>query len=232
MQSTGFSPPGTSANKYSSSATQSTPDGLADIRKAMAAPAVMVNQTSDGQSAHGSEEDRDAIALQILRENKIAKELAIQRNELEQMKIQEEALERKAASAQGSKRSQAPSEGGAANLERNLGTEEVCPPTGSQTTWPNGRTYIANWSQPAPGNIPWQGSHQIPTHQEVEPPHLGTDGRIHVGRDFLGNPLKAEGDNLVQRMQEAGDIRQVESEGRNTPGWVDGAVMAPLDEMR
>ena len=96
----------------------------------MAAPAATVNQTSYAQSANGSEEDRDAIALQLLRENKIAKELAIQRNELEQIKIQEEALERKAASAQGSKRSQPPSEGGAANLERNLGNEEVCPPTG------------------------------------------------------------------------------------------------------
>ena len=86
MQSTGFSPPGTSTNKYSSSATQSTPDRLADIRRGMAAPAATVNQTSYAQSAHGSEEDRDAIALQILRENKIAKELAIQRNELEQIK--------------------------------------------------------------------------------------------------------------------------------------------------
>ena len=65
----------------------------------MAAPAATVNQTSNAQSANGSEEDRDAIALQILRENKIAKELAIQRNELEQIKIQEEALGRKNASA-------------------------------------------------------------------------------------------------------------------------------------
>ena len=192
MQSTGFSPPGTSTNKYSSSATQSTPDGLADIRRAMAAPAATVNQTSYAQSANGSEEDRDAIALQILRENKIAKELAIQRNELEQIKTLEEALERKAASAQGSKRWQTPSEGGAANLERNLGAEGICPPTGPQMQWPNGRTYIANWSQPAPSNIPWQGNHQMPTHQGAEPPQLGADGRVHVDRDFQGNPLVAE----------------------------------------
>ena len=158
----------------------------------MAAPAATVKQTSEAQSAHGSEEDRDAIALQLLRENKIAKELAIQRNELEQIKTQEEALERKVASAQGSKRSQAPSEGGAANLERSLGIEGMCPTTGPQMQWPGGRTYIANWSQPAPSNIPWQGNRQTPMHQEVEPPQLGVDGRIHVDRDLQGNPVKAE----------------------------------------
>ena len=86
----------------------------------MTAPAGTVNQTSEAQSVHGSEEDRDAIALQVLRGNRIAKELAIQQKELELIKSQEEALERKAASAQGSRRPQAPSEGGAANLESNL----------------------------------------------------------------------------------------------------------------
>ena len=92
MYLTGFSPPGASTNKYSSSVTQSTPDGLADIKRAMAAPAAVVYQMSGAQSAHESKEDRDAIALHALRENRIAKELAIQRSELEQIKIQKEAL--------------------------------------------------------------------------------------------------------------------------------------------
>ena len=195
MYLTGFSPPGASTNKYSSSVTQSTLDGLADIKRAMAAPAAVVYQMSGAQSAHESEEDRDAIALHALRENRIAKELAIQRSELEQIKIQKEALESKTASAQGSRRSQAPSEEGAASLDRNLGSECMYPTAEPQKRWPDGRSYISNWSQPAPSNIPCQANHQMPTHQEGKPPQLGTDGRIHVDRDFLGNPLKAEFEN-------------------------------------
>ena len=100
MQTTGYSPPGTSTNKYSSSATQSTPDGLTDIRRAMAAPAITAKEVIEIHSSCGSEEDRDAIALLVLQENEIAKELAIQRKELEQIKIQKQTLERRAASAQ------------------------------------------------------------------------------------------------------------------------------------
>ena len=98
MQSIAFSPPGTSTNKYSSSATQSTPDGFADIRRAMAAPAATVNLASEVESVHVSEEDRDSLALQVLREHKLKKELAIQQKELELLKTQEEALERRVQS--------------------------------------------------------------------------------------------------------------------------------------
>ena len=94
MYTTGFPPPG--ANECSSSSTQSSPDGLQDIKQAMVTPAVAVDRTSDEASVRFSgSEDRAAIATYVLKEARLKKRI-------ESLHCQKEVARFKANSQSGS----------------------------------------------------------------------------------------------------------------------------------